>query len=405
MVSDLKPPTGNGAGAGAGAPPSAGQVVSRRWRASRGVLAVTLVIILLGLGLAALRPPGSVQALDPESPSPGGTRALAEILRQRGTPVRVSRNAADAASSATAGTTLIITRPERLTDADIARLRGVRSDLLLIEPTRDVLSALAPGVERASSSFESTADPGPGCRLPAATLAGRVEFDQSATYLVPPGGIGCYRAENLARLVQVNSGGRTITVLGAAKPLTNDLLDDEGNAALGMNLAGARPSAVWLIPDRPEPGSGSEEESLTDLLPFGVKLFFLQLVVVVALVALWRSRRLGPVVAEALPVVVRSAEAMEGRARLYRAHRARGTAAESLRAGTRRRLVPLLGLPRSAADDPGSAPEIVTAVAQRTTYDEAMIGTALYGQEPVDDGQLVGLSDLLEDVERQVRQS
>ncbi|HEX2313412.1 MAG TPA: hypothetical protein VHJ17_06770, partial [Thermomonospora sp.] len=91
--------------------------------------------------------------------------------------------------------------------------------------------------------------------------------------------------------------------------------------------------------------------------------------------------------------------------RLYRAHRARGRAAELLRAGARDRLVPLLGLPRSAAQDPAAAQEIVSALARRTGWDEHVIGGALYGPEPVDDARLVGLSDVLDDLERQVRQS
>jgi len=395
-------------GADGGDVPSAGQIAGRRWKASRSILAAALAVIVLALGLAALRPSGSAQAGDPESPTRRGTRALAEILRGHGTPVRVSRDTGDAAASATAGTVLIITRSERLTRSDIARLQGVQADLLLVKPTRDVLEGLAPGVEKAGDTYEETAEP--GCPLQAATLAGRVHFGDSDTYTAPAGGTACYRdrAETdsrVYRLVQVRAGDRTITVLGSGTPFTNERLDEEGDAALGMNLAGARSSVVWLIPDLPEPGSGSEEKTLTGLLPLGVKLFFLQLVIGVVLLALWRARRLGPVVAEALPVVVRSAETVEGRARLYRAHRARGSAAEALRAGTRERLVPLLGLPRSAADDPASAREIVTAVAQRTTYDEAMVGVALYGPEPTDDGRLVGLSDLLDDLERQVRTS
>jgi hypothetical protein len=237
-------------------------------------------------------------------------------------------------------------------------------------------------------------------------MAGQVEFGTSTTYELGPGAVGCYHTEDgLYRLAQIPAGGRTVTVLGSAQPLTNEKLRDEGNAALGMNLADARAGVVWLIPDPPAPGSGSEEESLGGLLPFGVRLFILQLIIAVLVIALWRARRLGPVVAENLPVIVRSAETVEGRARLYRSHRARGSAADALRSGTRERLVPLLGLPRSAAQDPVAATEIVAAVAQRSDHDEAMVGAALYGPEPGDDGQLVGLTDLLDDLERQVRHS
>ncbi|GAA3946085.1 DUF4350 domain-containing protein [Actinomadura viridis] len=403
MVTGTGPPPA--AAPPAGGTPTAGQVASRRWRASRGVLATLLAVVALALGLAALQPSTTDQDLDPESPGPGGTRALAKLLERRGVPFYLARSAGDAAGHDAPGGTMVITRPERLTDRDLALIRGGRTDLVLVDPPRDVLAALAPGVRRAGTSFEESDVP--DCPLRAAVLAGSVRFERSETYEVPPGATGCYRAGGLARLVQLRNGESTVTVLGSAVPLTNQRLAEDGNAALGMNLADSPVSITWLAPDLPatDGGGGNEERSLGDLLPFGVKLFFLELLVAVVLVALWRARRLGPVVAERLPVVVRSAEAVEGRARLYRAHRARDRAADALRSGALERLVPLLGLPRSAAQDPAAAREIVTAVAQRTTHDEGMVWTALYGPEPADDGQLVGLTDLLDDLERQVRHS
>ncbi|WP_328594786.1 DUF4350 domain-containing protein [Actinomadura macrotermitis] len=385
------------------AEPSAAQVAGRRFRAARGVVLVIAALILVAIALAALKPAVTPQYLDPESPSRGGSRALAEILRQHGTNVAVARSAEDAADRAGAGSVTVVTRPERLTAGDLERLRAVPGDLLLVEPSQRVLAALAPGVETAEESFEPAADP--GCGLPAATAAGRIKLGGSESYHAPAGATGCYLAGKYPRLVQLAVGGRTVTVLGAASVLTNDKLAAEGNAALAMNLAGARSAVVWLIPDLPREGETAGDQSIGGLLPFGVKLLILQLLVAVVLVALWRARRLGPVVAEALPVAVRSAEAVEGRARLYRAHRARDRAADALRTGARERLVPRLGLPRGAAQDPAAAREIVTAVARRTSYDEATVGAALYGPDPADDAALVGLSDLLDDLERQVRQS
>jgi len=49
---------------------------------------------------------------------------------------------------------------------------------------------------------------------------------------------------------------------------------------------------------------------------------------------LWRGRRLGPLVFEPLPVVVKSAETAEGRARLYHEAHDIARAADTLRAGT-----------------------------------------------------------------------
>ncbi|GGT59635.1 DUF4350 domain-containing protein [Actinomadura citrea] len=383
---------------------SARQVAGRRWRSARGVVAAVLAMIVVAVVLAALRPSASAEALDPESPKQDGSRALVEILRQHGTPVTVARNTRDALGAAGPGTVLVVTRTERLTEEDLARLSGVPADVLLVRPTSFALEAFAPQVRRRGPSFEEIA--GPRCNLPVASLAGPVDFHESETYEVAGAGTACYRTDyGDARLVQVSTGAHTVTVLGSTAPLTNRRLTEEGNAALGMNLAGAGTSAVWLAPDLPETGSGAGQRSLGDLLPFGVKLLVLQLLVAVLLVALWRARRLGPVVAEALPVVVRSAETVEGLARLYRAGRARDRASDALRSGARERLVPLLGLPRSSAQDPSAAQEIVVAVARRTAYDETYVGAALYGPEPLDDAGLIALTDVLDDLERQVRQS
>lgn len=391
------------AGAPSGAPstvPSPGRTAARRWRSVRGVVAVILALVALAVVIASLQSTPEPQYLDPQSPSQGGTRALAQILTRRGVPVHTVRNAEDAAAAARPGAVLVIVRSERLTPEELKLLAGAPGDVLLVEPTRPALQEFAPGVHRATTDFDDVAEP--GCRLDAAVRAGRVRFGNSEVYESPSHAVGCYAADGLPRLVRVRAPDRTVTVLGSGAPLTNGLLDQEGNAALAMNLAGAGDSVVWLIPDLPEPG-GTSALTWQDLVPHGVWLFLVELGVAVLLVALWRMRRMGPVVAEPLPVVVRSAETVEGRSRLYRAHRARDRAADALRSGARERLVPLLGLPRGAAQDPAMAQEIVSALARRTGWDEPTIGAALYGPPPVDDAGLVALTDVLDDLERQVR--
>ncbi|CND89848.1 Uncharacterised protein [Mycobacterium tuberculosis] len=386
------------------AEPSARQVAGRRWRSARGVVAALLALAVVAVILAALRPSTPPEALDPESPKQDGARAVAEILRQDGTDVTVARTMQDALLAADPSGVMVVTRTERLTDDDLRMLSGTQVDLLLVRPTAYALDDLAPQIRRSGPSFEETA--APGCALPVASLAGTVAFHESETYEITGPGTACYPTEyGGARVVQVSTGSRTVTVLGSAAPLTNRRLTEAGNAALAMNLAGAGTSTVWLVPNLPEAGEAAGQRSLGDLLPFGVKLFFLELLVAVLLVALWRARRLGPVVAEALPVIVRSAETVEGRARLYRAGRARGRASDALRSGARERLVPLLGLPLGSAQDPSAAQEIVAAVARRTPYNETYVGAALYGPEPLDDAGLIALTDVLDDLERQVRQS
>ena len=117
----------------------------------------------------------------------------------------------------------------------------------------------------------------------------------------------------------------------------------------------------------------------------------LQLALAVLVLALWRARRLGRVVPEPLPVVVRAAEAVEGRGRLYRAAGARDTAAEALRAGARARLAARLGLPRDAGRE-----GLVLALAARTGRPPQELDALLYGPAPHDDAALVRLADALD---------
>jgi hypothetical protein len=382
----------------------ASTVVRRRWRGSRYVLLSVLGLLTLVVILAALRPTVQPGYLDPESPGQSGARALARILGERGVGVNVSHDASDAASRmrSTTDATMVVVRTERLTPEDLDALRRAPGDLLLIEPRQRTLDQLAPGVRLATHSPDGLATP--GCDLNAAAMAGEVGFQRSDIYEAPGSAVKCYAADGLARLVRVPVNGRTVTVLGSGHPLTNEHLAEDGNAALGMNLAGERSSVVWLIPDLPQQGGGGEK-TFSELLPTGVKLAVLQLLIAAVLTALWRSRRLGPVVAEPLPVVVRSAETVEGRARLYRSRHARDRAADALRAGARERLVPLLGLPRSTAQDPAFAQEVVAALTGRTRWEATVVGNALYGPTPADDAELVRLTDFLDDLERQVRQS
>ncbi|GAA0957412.1 DUF4350 domain-containing protein [Actinocorallia libanotica] len=379
---------------------SAAQVAGRRVRRWRGIVLPILALAVIAVLLAALRPEPTGGYLDPESPGGNGTRALAEIVRQNGTPVTVARTAREAASTATRTTTVVVVRSERLTKEELRRLASMPGTLLLIEPTDAALKRLAPGVTRATTAAADFAVP--GCPLMEGT--GTVAFGDSQLYDAPDQAVTCYRDPegNRGRLVALGeSVSKPVTVLGSGTPLTNDELDEEGNAALGMELLGGPGGVVWLMPDLPtEDETG--DASLTELIPPGVPLFFWQVFIAVVLLALWRMRRLGPVVTERLPVAVRSAETVEGRARLYRAARARDRAALALRESARERFVPLLGLPRSAAADPGKAEQVTALVTARTGWDAQTAGWALYGPDPGDDAELVRLTDLLDDLEKRL---
>src|SRR5262249_17821095 len=152
-------------------------------------------------------------------------------------------------------------------------------------------------------------------------------------------------------------------------------------------------------PQRAE-GESSGASSIFDLIPDNVTWIVWQLWLVIALVALWRGRRLGPLVSEELPVVVRASETVEGRGRLYRSRRARDRAADALRAATLQRLLPRLGLGMGAP-----APVVVATLAQRSGADANFLSYHLFGPPPATDNDLLQLARALDEIERQVTRS
>jgi len=372
------------------------------WRAARAPLAIAVLLVVFGTLLAVVRSGGRRGELDPAGVDPAGSRALATLLRERGVDVRRVHTVAEAASAGLTGGTVFVPLPERLPRGSLGALanRG-GADLVLVDPDDDTLAALAAGVRRGGPV--EVASRQPACDLPAAAVAGSAALGGTAYDVTDPDAIQCYPSGGRPTLVALTAAAGRVTVLGASALFTNERLADDGNAALALGLLGQRPTLLWLLPtpgQLPPRPAAEDAPGLLDLLPDRVLLAVDQLAVAVVLFALWRARRLGPVVAETLPVVVRSAETVEGRARLYRASGARPEAAEALRAGVRTRLGDLLGRPPD-----GSGAALAQGVAARTGRPAGTVSGLLYGagRDVPDDAALVRLAGELDAVEREVR--
>jgi hypothetical protein len=357
----------------------------RRWRAPLGIV----LVILLGGALIALLQPAAHQAgyLDPGDPGQFGTRALAHLLAHRGEPVIMAGTVQSAEAAAQGGgVTLVITSPGLLSGSQLGRLAGVDASLLLVEPVPAELTALAPGAAVAGDAPVRPADP--GCSLPAATLAGGADMGGEQLRSTAPGAWRCYPVDGQPSLVRYRTGGRTITLLGTGAPLTNQYLGGYGNAALALDLLDGSSRIVWLVPSLapggPPPGG---PRSLLSLIPRPAYLVTIQLAIAVVLAALWRMRRLGPLVAEPLPVIVRASETVEGHGRLYRSRRSRDRAAAVLRDAALNRITIRLALPRGAGAD-----AVCAAVAARTGREAASIKATLFGPVPRDDAAFVALA-------------
>lgn len=378
---------------------STAPTVRSTWRASRMIVLLGALIVLAAVLTVLLKPDSRpARHLDPADSSLSGSMALAELLRDRGVTVdRVDSSGAAAAKAngAAPGDRLLL-----ITDATYANARelaAIQGDRVIVGNVFD-LDELAPGVRPVRGSARERSRE-PECSLPGARAAGSAFIGGSA-FTGPSGAIGCYPAGDGSTLVSYPNAGGTTTVLGSGEFMTNQRLAEDGNAALAINLLGSAKAVTWLVaPETPPVGElpGEAGQSIYELMPAGIPWAVLMSVITVLLVAFWRGRRLGPVVTEQLPVVVRAAETVEGRGRLYRARRARGRAADSLRAGTIDRLTPRLGLGSGSGRH-----ELVAAIAARTGQDPQEIGGALYGPPPADDAGLVGLARYLDVIERTV---
>jgi hypothetical protein len=206
---------------------------------------------------------------------------------------------------------------------------------------------------------------------------------------------GCFRDEDGVLLAQPRAG---LTVLGAADILTNDQVLEGDNAAVALRLLGERQRLVWYVPALTDL-RGADSVSARSLLPdwLGPALWMLGLAGAGAVV--WRSRRLGPLAHEPLPVAVKAVETTRNLGRLYRRSGDRTHAAGALRQASRTRLAERLRLSRRVP-----AEQLVTDVAARTGRPIAEIDALIgpYAPAPHDDRGLTDLARRLNELDREV---
>ncbi|KMS77799.1 hypothetical protein ACH49_19290 [Streptomyces leeuwenhoekii] len=388
------------------ASPTARQV----WTRTRGIVLAVLLLLAGAVAIAVIRSDARHGELDPRSADPRGSRAVAELLADRGVTTRVVTTLGEARAATGRDTTLLVAVPDLLTPRRQNELRsataGSGSRTVLVAPGSPSVERLAPGVTAdPATSPDSTLSP--RCDLPAARRAGTADTGGVRYTTTHLDADACYPSQRLATLLRLPdaSGGGDTVVLGAPDILLNDRLDEHGNASLALQLLGSRPHLVWYLPSPSDSSalSPDDERDIFDLLPPGWLWGTLQLFIAAALAALWRVRRLGPLVPEKLPVAIRASETVEGRARLYRAADARDRAAAALRSATRTRLAPLVGTPVSQAHAPEALLPALSAHLRGEPGDGQGLRTLLFGPPPSDDAALITLADRLDALESEVR--
>jgi hypothetical protein len=362
-----------------------------------GALLFILLVGLITLGVAGTGTAGT--KLAGTNAAANGSKALIEVLRQNGvtvsTPRSLDRVFAEAAKGTSGTTTIAVYDPKSiLSGTQVASLRGLARNIVLIEPSRDALAELAPEIHQAGYANDSLkAD----CSFPAVRQAGTVT-GTGVGYRLAAGtddAISCLGSgDNVHSLIRVTNAAGTVTAFGASSTLTNQAIATDGNAALALGLFGETTHLVWYLPSIADaPAASGDIATPGWVVPTGV----LCLAIVLA-AAVWRGRRFGPLVLEKLPVIVRASETMEGRARLYQKASSRTHALDALRIGAIGRLATLCGLPRLANLD-----EVIGAVAQATGRHPGELRALLVDDLPTSDSGLLRLSDELLVLEREVQ--
>ena len=402
----MSTPTATLARPATGAPPKRRK---RSWRWVRAVAPFVVLLIIYGVTMVAhvaeepdLRDPGT---LSPTGTGRDGSSQLAGLLEARG--VRIDRVDSPSRALSALGLgdgTVFVPTPEFVGPQLVARVAGLPGRHRVVVVAPGPVSALfwAPSAYALYPSRWAAKAVEPGCDDPLARQAGRAATLRARYAVEGAATRDCYDGG----LVGVRLADTEVVLVGASDPFRNGRIDEQGNAQLAVGLLGELGRVVWLdvhasdptnlppvdisLPEyhRPETDrSGGGGPSIWDAFPPALWASLALAAALAVLVGLVRGRRLGPPVAEPLPVLVPAAETVTGRGRLYHRIHARGATLDALRAAAITRLTALVS-PVGSTGPPLDSPTLVTLVAGRVNLPEPVVEEVLFGREPDSDDDL-----------------
>ena len=377
-------------------------------RSLRGLVVwLGLAAVLVGLSIAVLWPNEADITSDPQNGGATGARAVAQVLRQQGVTVTVvhTRAGLAAATAKVVGDATVVMTGSEFADYEAGQaLHDVHQryrHVVLIGLSADALEGTRFGVYPSSPVTQKQA-------LVAACqtkLIGQtLRISNVSRFLVP--GIngnaqGCFPGNQGYGLIVLPraESPEEIALLAGGGIIQNGSITENDNATLALRLLGRDPSLVWYSPGGSEadPSSPTPSEG-PGLVPGWVSQVALMLGVVVVGAMFWRGRRLGRLVIEPLPVVIKAIETTQSRARMYHRTADRARTLAIMRMATRRRVLDRLALP-SGTDQF----ELTAALVRATGRPPAQIDWLLFAALTPDDPTLVTLANELVALEQEVR--
>jgi hypothetical protein len=368
---------------------------------------VIVVVLLMAAALAVTVLTGNTthntDDLDPANPGYSGAQGLARTLGNHGVRVTVVRSQRELLAERVDGaTTVAITSTNHLSGrtarATLAHATKAAS-LVLLDADPEVTRGMNLPVDSHLADLSNLAaacrgtEVGESFRLARADRAYRpTASGSSATTCFPDKDDGGGALVSLPAA----AGRPPLTLLGDDNLITNGAILDSDNAAIALRLFGHSNRLVWYVPSLAD--ITAADSTSRSIAPSWFQPALALVTSAVLLLCLWRGRRLGPLVTEPLPVVVRAVETTESRGRMYRRAHDRTRALAVLQLATRRRLATYLGL---SASSPLSSVAAASAAVSGRDYQDVL--TLLGSPAAHDDSSLLNLANSLNALEKEVR--
>jgi len=366
---------------------------------------VALLVVASALSVTMLSRGAQDNAgdLDPANPGFSGAQGLAHVLSDHGVTVIVVRGQRELLDqSVDSLTTVAITGTSKLSGrtAQTALRHAAPADsLVLLGPDPEVTQGMRLPV---SSHLTDLTNVSAGCRGTAVGADFRLAHADLA--YVPAANVS---AATTCFTDKIDGGGAMVslpatavrppvTLLGDESLIINGVILGSDNAAIALRLFGHTNRLIWYVPSIDDIAAG--EASSRPLTPAWFQPGLVLGTSAVVLLCLWRGRRLGRLVSEPLPVVVRAVETTESRGRMYRKSRDRTRALAVLQQATLKRLASSLGL---SATSPVSSVAAASAAVSGRDYPDVLHlleSTAVH-----DDSSLLQLANTLLALEKEVR--
>jgi hypothetical protein len=357
--------------------------VGTRWRGA--TVWVVFAALVIGLGALAGSGKSAGPALDPNSASPQGAKALNLLLQQLGAGVDQVTGPPVVGSGGTAF--MLQDRLDAAGDRQLIQWVRAGGTLVATDPAI-VLNFAAPARRPGPGGLVAVQGSIPtDCSIPAVRGVGAIDPAGGITLRPAPGATGCFFASDAGAFLVVQPlGAGELVLLGGPDLWTNAELAKDDNSVLAANLlapTATSPRVQWIVGLR----AGGGHQSLLQLMPPRVKEGLVQLLVALVVLALWRARRLGRPVIETPVVELPGSELVVAVGNLLQQGGRYDDAAGILRATLHRGIVDQLGV------SPVAPPDVVaTVVAARTGLDRDMILATVAGPPPTADGELVALA-------------